>query len=90
MKKIAEAPVFLDLSTKDLTDTDRIIALQLADQFAERFGFPHDRQHLEPLTLAFTNGISFARAWAKLTPEQRAKTEAYYKPLADDLFNGKQ
>lgn len=86
-KKIAEAPVFLNLSTKELTDTDRVIALQLAQSFAERFRMPNDREHLEPLVLAFSNGVSFARAWERLTSEQRSQTEAYYKPLADELFS---
>lgn len=87
--KVAEAPVFLNLSTKELTDTDRVIAFQLANQFADRFKLSHERKHIEPLTLAFTNGIAFARAWERLTPEQRAQTEAYYKPLADELFGAK-
>ena len=84
--KIGEAPVFLNLSTAELTDTDRVIAIQLAQSFAKRFKLPHDREHLEPLVLAFSNGVSFARAWSRLTPEQRAQTDAYYKPYADELF----
>lgn len=85
-KKIGEAPVFLNLSTAELTDTDRVIALQLAQSFAEHFKLPHDDKHIKSLVLAFSNGVSFARAWSRLTPEQRAQTEAYYKPLADELF----
>ena len=84
--KNGEAPVFLNLSTAELTDTDRVIALQLAQSFAERFKLPHDREHLEPLVLALSNGVSFAREWSHLTPEQRAQTEAYYKPIAEELF----
>lgn len=84
--KMGEAPVFIQLSTSNITDTERICAMQLTQQFADTFGFPHDEKHLKPLTLAFCNGISFAREWAKLTDEERRKTEEYYAPLVRELF----
>lgn len=85
-RKFGEAPIFLQLSNAKLTDTDRVIALQLAQSFAEHFGLKQTREHLEPLSLAFSNGVSYARAWAQLSEEDKQKTIDYYKPLAEELF----
>lgn len=74
----------INLSTDALTDLDRVIALQCVQQFAERFNIPFDREHIEPLTLAFGNGVAYARQFD--TPEKREQLRQQYQPLINELF----
>lgn len=74
----------INLTTDSLTDLDRVIALQCVQQFADRFNIPYDREHIEPLTLAFGNGVAYARQFN--TPEKLEQLRKQYQPLINELF----
>lgn len=84
--KQKEPPFSIQLDNSTLTNTDRCIGMQLADRFATNFALPKDRNIMYALCLAFSNGVSYARELAKMTPKQRAELDEYYKPLAMELF----
>ena len=75
----------INLTTDSLTDLDRVIALECAQQFADRFNIPFDREHIEPLTLAFGNGVAYARRFN--TPEKLEQLRKQYQPLINDIFH---
>lgn len=74
----------INLSNAHLTDLDRVIALQCVQCFADHFNIPIDQEHLEPLTLAFGNGVAYARQFD--TPQKREQLQKLYQPLINDIF----
>ena len=80
------------LSPEDVTDTERVVAWHFAKQYIQKLELPmmsHSMksQFIEPLAIAFCNGISFARRWEKLTDDERKDVEKYFAPLAQKLLN---
>ena len=75
------------LSPEDVTDTERVVAWHFAKDCVKKLGLLMTPQFIEPLAIAFCNGISFARRWEKLTDDERKDVEKYFAPLAQELLN---
>lgn len=88
--KDKKPPITLDLSTSEVTDIDRVVAFQLAEQFAKAFRLPRNRAGLEPLVLAFCNGVAYARKYARMSEEERQQFNSYYEQTAKEMFDPTQ
>lgn len=83
-------PIYL--SSEEMTDTEFAVALQFAKQHIQKLELPMmsqsiKSQFIESMTVAFCNGVSFARKWEKLTDDERKDVENYFAPLAQKWLN---
>ena len=75
------------LSSEEITDTEFAVAFQFAKDCVKKLGLLMTPQFIEPLAVAFCNGVSFVRKWEKLTDDERKDVEKYFAPLAQKLSN---
>lgn len=89
MENSEEKKISLQLDNSEISDLDRAVAFQAASHIMERLKL---RNRANPkksnklgyaLSLAFINGISFARA---LTPEIKEELRKQYQPVIDSMF----
>lgn len=80
-------PTIYQIDGSNLTDLERVLALQFAEQIMESKNLPDtpNRDVMNALCFAFMNGCSFRR---NLTAKQEREMTENYQPLIDHLFYG--
>lgn len=87
-KQDKNEPIDIWLSDEQLEKVDHAMGIHCALNLVDTYHLPKEGEYYTALYAAFCNGISFARQWEGLTPEQRAGVKAQYEPLFDEYLKG--